>query len=124
MEAEPSVLLPLAIVDSDFVQFQKVEGYNAGAKVLGPVITIAFLLEIGETANGIDDNGDGRIDEGYVTYTVQGDPAIRIGGNVLGLRFNGLPNGIMISLDVGLVDRDGQLVQDSFTRIVAFRNAA
>ena len=42
---------------------------------------------------------------------------------MVGLRFNGLPNGIMISVDVGIVDRDGQLVEDSFTRIVAFRNA-
>ena len=123
MEAEPTVLLPLAIVDSDFVQFQKVEGYDAGAKVLGPVITLGFQLEAGETANGVDDNGDGRADEGYVTYTEQGNPTIRIGGNVLGLRFNGMPNGITFSVDVGIVDRDGQLVQDTFTRIVAFRNA-
>ncbi len=123
LETEPTVLLPLSIVDSNFVQFQKVTGYDAGGKVLGPVITLGFQLETGETANGADDNGDGRADEGYVTYTEQGDPTIRIGGNVVGLRFNGLPNGIMISVDVGIVYRDGQLVEDSFTRIVAFRNA-
>ncbi len=123
MEAEPTGLLPLSIIDSDFVQFQKVEGYDAGTKVLGPVITFGFQLETGETANGVDDNGDGRVDEGYVTYTEQGDPTIRIGGNVVGLRFNGLPNGITVSVDVGIVDRDGQLVQDSFTRVIAFRNA-
>ena len=123
MEVDPNGLLPLSIIDSDFVQFQKVEGYDAGGKVLGPVITLGFELETGETANGVDDNGDGRIDEGYVTYTEQGDPTIRICGHVVGLRFNDLANGITISVDVGIVDRDGQVVQGSFTRVIAFRNA-
>lgn len=124
MEAEPLTLLPLSVTDSDFVQFQKVEGYDAGSKVLGPVITLGFQLEAGERANGADDNGDGRIDEGYVTYTELGSPAIGIGGNVLRLRFDGLSNGIRITVNVGIVDRSGLLVEDTFTRVIAFRNGA
>lgn len=123
MEVEPGTLLPLSINDSDFVQFQKVQGYEDGNKILGPVTKIGFTLAPNETNVGEDDNGDGRIDEGFITYTIEGSPTIEIGGNVLGLRFNGLPNGIMIAIDVALVDDDGQLVQNTFTRVVAFRNA-
>ena len=97
-------------------------------KTLGTVTTLGFQLAPGETANGIDDNGDGRVDEGVVTYTytpASGGPVtVQIGGNVTGLRFNssGTGMGMLIAVDIGMSNRKGNLMQKTFTQEVTFRN--
>ena len=57
---------PLPPVGSDFIEFQRSEGYVAGAVQWGPVIRIGFELEDSEMDNGIDDDRDGLVDEGVV----------------------------------------------------------
>ena len=48
------------------LDFQHAVGYAAGAVVWGPTIRVALELAPGEVDNGVDDNGDGLIDEGIV----------------------------------------------------------
>lgn len=45
------------------VRFQTVRGWSAGSLVLGPVERIFARIEPTETNNGLDDDGDGLIDE-------------------------------------------------------------
>jgi prepilin-type N-terminal cleavage/methylation domain-containing protein len=74
------------------ISFRKEDHYdqNAQAIVWGPLVTYSFVpagppvypaAEL--DANGIDDNGNGLVDEGYVTRSEGGSSAIAIATNVL-----------------------------------------
>ncbi len=120
---DPNTVTPTDMTDSSWITFQIVEGYASGAPVLSDPITIEYLVVTGETLNGLDDNGDGRADEGVIKYT-SGDPAvtIEIAGNVTDVRFNPITNGIEFSIDVALVDEAGDEMIKTFTQKVTFRN--
>lgn len=45
------------------IDFARVSGVAAGAAVLGPTRRLQLALEVGELDNGVDDNGNGLIDE-------------------------------------------------------------
>lgn len=51
---------------SDRLDFQVPTGWTAGAATWGPLRRIGFEQELGEPLNGIDDDGDGTVDEGAV----------------------------------------------------------
>ena len=121
MQAYPSSVTPAVLDDDEVVQFQKVTGYSGGTVQLGPVNSIQFQLATGETDNGLDDNGDGRIDEGTVVHTVDGVSTI-VAANLLGLAFTSSAGGISFSFDIGLLGEDGSVVQRSFSRQVRLRN--
>ena len=133
--AEPSTVMPVLIADSDFVQFQKVEGYKNDAVLLSPVITIRRQptpidqIPVRNQGQKRKLEPDGTIspdlftyDEGLLTSTEEGSPPLGIAGKVLGLRFNAIPNGLSFSVDIGLVNRDDVIVQKTFTEQVIFRN--
>ncbi len=121
--ADPASVTPVVMVDSSWITFQTVVEYSGGAPVLSDPITFAYTIATGETFNQTDDNGDGRADEGVVNYTSD-DPAvtIEIAGNVTDLRFNPITNGIEFSIDVALVDEEGDEMIKTFTQKVTFRN--
>ena len=121
--ADPTTLTPLIISDSSSVTFTPVVGYNAGV-VYGNSTTISLTLETGELSNNLDDNADGRADEGFITIQEQGSPAVQLAGNILGLRFSSIDSGMIVEVDVGIVDRNGDLYQESFSRTVYFRNGS
>jgi prepilin-type N-terminal cleavage/methylation domain-containing protein len=121
-EAFPASVLPIIMANSSFVSFQKVVGFENGIVQLGPLITLGFEPETGEQVNGRDDNRDGRVDEGYVTFTEFGRPAIRLVGDVLSLRFNPATNGISYAVEIGRVDREGQVTRRTYQQGAAFRN--
>ena len=85
---------------------------------------IEFELATGETDDGTDENGDGRIDEGFITITEAGGTPIVIAEEILGLRFNRSLVGVAIDFDVDLavLDRDGNLLQRTFSQTVSQRN--
>ena len=136
----PPSLLPLVITDSAYVEYREVIGFTAGVPDLGNTIIVGWEpdTEGGELFDGTDNNGDGRVDEGYITRLDTGDTAVvgaypdwdgyaggeklRIAGNVIGFRLNNAPGGISYSTDVGLIDREGNLLMESFTEQIAFRN--
>jgi prepilin-type N-terminal cleavage/methylation domain-containing protein len=120
--ADPSKLLPLGLADSSWVQFQRVTGYAGGVPQLAPPVTVAFQLAPRESANGRDDNGDGRVDEGSITLTVGSGSPVTLAGNILGFRLNGTTGGISFAVDVGLLDDTGALVQKTYQGQVSFRN--
>jgi hypothetical protein len=122
MQARAVTVLPLAMSDSDHLQFQRVTGYKNGAAQLGPVTTYGFELAPGEAKNGKDDNGDHRVDEGFIVQAEAGGTGVPIAGQVLALRFTSAAGGVSFAVDVGLVGRDGQLVQKTFVQRVTFRN--
>ena len=121
MTAHWSSLNPLVPVNAPSMQYQDVIDWVADAVVLGPVKTIAFELAAGELANGLDDNGDGRADEGFVTLGEAGGPTIRVAGNVLGLRFNKLGDSLSFEVDLGVINGYGELTTKTFSQVVSFR---
>lgn len=120
--ADPASIQPVLLTNSNTLQYQTVTGYSAGVATLGPVTTLGFQPAAGETINGADDNGDGRVDEGFLTMTVANQPAVQIAGDVVGLRFNSTPAGLGFSVDIGRINRDGQLTTRTFTQEISFRN--
>ncbi len=135
-------LLPFVIDNSVYIQFREVVDIDvAGNAVLGDFIVIGWQAEPGETLNGLDDDGDGRIDEGYVSrldkgntvpyggypvasqWQTQGQSTLtQLAGNILGLRFSSTLGGLSYSVDVGLVNADGTVTQTTFTRQITFRD--
>lgn len=122
MAASEASILPLVSTDGDFVQYRQVTGYASGAVQLGPLKTIELQLYPGEEANGLDDNGDGRIDESFLTITEGTGTPVRISGDVIGLRITYITGGITFAVDLGRVDRDGVLTQVTVSQRVSFRN--
>lgn len=119
--AYPPTLLPLSISSSTYVTYQKVTGYQAGAPTLGPVTTLWMDLVPGELPNGLDDNGDGRADEGFLTLTEGANAPIPIRGHVLRLEFDATPSGLSFSLDIGVSDRRENVRRKTFAQKVSFR---
>ena len=60
---------PEAPFGSDSIRFERVEGWTAGAPVWSAEAELRFEYEPGEDDNGVDDDGDGLIDEGQVVWT-------------------------------------------------------
>ncbi len=139
-------LLPLAT--SSTLTFQQVVGYGGGAVVWSADNVFAFQLETGEIADGLDNNGDGRIDEGVVVWTqnvgqpnqssvvlchgvsslLQGEVANLAddNGNGLidepGLAFELQGNVLVIRLSLEVPDDDGRLVVKTVQTAVRVRN--
>ena len=64
------VVTPTADLAASGVSFQRATGYVAGTVTYGPQERIAWEPEPGEIDNnGIDDNGNGLVDEGQVVLT-------------------------------------------------------
>lgn len=61
-----------APLGADTITFQAVDDFAAGAVVLGNLNQLAFQYAPGEANNGIDDNGNGLIDEGGLAFEVVG----------------------------------------------------
>ncbi len=86
--------------------------YASRAPVFGNQVRYRWILESGETANGMDDNGNGLVDEGAIekTETLEGRPAVRsvICRDVAckGLRF--LPGNGSVSITLELQRRDAR----------------
>lgn len=120
--AHPASLLPLLIANSNFVSFQKVTGFSGGAVQLGPRLTLGFQLAPGEVVNGLDENGNGVADDGFLTLTPTAGTPIRLCGNVQALRFTSIAGGMSYSADLAFKNEKGQVTQRTYTRQVAFRN--
>lgn len=119
-EAAPSTILPVLLTDSNTITFQKVLDYDGLTQTLSPAMTFSLSPEPGEIINGLDDNEDGRVDESFFAYESEG-AEIMLAHSVLGLRFNAVINGIEFTVDVGGVDREGDLIQFSFSGRVTLR---
>ena len=119
--ADPSSVLPLVLVNSDNIQFQRVVGVGVGGPILGSVVTIRFELVGTETANGLDDNGDGRIDEGRVVLIVGPADPIVLGENALTLDLDSTASGVSVTVITARLSAASTLIQRSFARNVSFR---
>ena len=123
--ASSGSVLPAVLANSPTLQFQRVIGIdtaNDSAPILGPVNTVEFALAPGENADAVDENGDGRADEGSLRHTIDCQPARVVSENILGVRFSSTARGVEIAVDVGVVDRNGLLIQQTFTEHVRFRH--
>jgi type II secretory pathway pseudopilin PulG len=119
--ADPTSIKPLALLNSTYVTFQKVLGFADGLPQLGLPATLELQAAPGETWNGKDDNGDGRIDEGFLVLTLTGGDPIRLAGNIQSVSFNPIPNGLSFTVTLGVTDH-GRLIQKTFYQEVNLRN--
>ena len=139
---DPDSLLPIVIDNNNYIEFLEVLGINSisGNPILSDYVVIGWHVVKTELMNGQDDNGDGRIDEGYISrlernktnpggnYPGPGQwktedqrTLTPLAGNIVVLRFNSTVGGLSFSVDVGLVDDEGVVTQETFTRQISFR---
>ena len=60
---------PAGQFGTDDLLYRQVVGLNGTVKTWGPQSRLAFEYEPDENDNGLDDNGDGRVDEGQLVLT-------------------------------------------------------
>jgi hypothetical protein len=121
-QASPDTVLPALLGDTSWIYFKKVTGFTDGAVQLGAPIIIFWQLAAGESANGLDDNGDGYSDEGLLLYSEGWQKPVPLAAHVFGLRFNSTTGGVAYEVDVGRWDRRGALTRRTFAQEVSFRN--
>lgn len=119
---DPASLQPFALTEARTCSYQPVVHYVAGAPVLGARTSLGWIPVPGETIDGTDENGDGRVDEGRLVLQVTGQPEVVLAENVLGLALTSANRGVDISLSIGIVNRSGELLQRTFSQRVTFRN--
>jgi len=120
--AAPSTVLPVAMSNSSWCAFQPVIGQSSGAAVLGTLVTLRFAISETEEDNGLDDDGNGLIDEGYLEIEQDGVTQ-RISGKILDLRFNPTATGLECTVDVG-GRGTSSTIERTYSISVAFRNSA
>lgn len=60
---------PAPGVGSERIDYLRAESFALGAVQWSPLRRLAFEYEVGELDNGLDDNGNGLVDEGLVVLT-------------------------------------------------------
>ena len=120
--ANAESVVPVILDNSTTVSFQQVVGYDGNDVLLGPVISFTWWIAAGEEANGLDDNGNGLADEGDIVMTVDSSDPTILASNILDLRFNPTPSGIMFSVVCAARNRRGLVITEEFQQGVSFRN--
>ncbi len=59
---------PGAPLGTDALSYQRATGWVGGSIVWSPIERVAFEIEESELDNGVDDDGDGFVDEGVVVH--------------------------------------------------------
>lgn len=91
------------------------------AAALTAVRTVQFRLEPGETQNGVDDDGDGLIDEGDVVYDQDGTEVL-LTRNVERCTFALTDRTLVIELRAGARRKDGQVQRFTARQTLYLRN--
>jgi hypothetical protein len=110
------------------ISFQIASGYSGSSIQWSDVITIAFEYAAGETDNGVDDNGNGLVDEGVVTRTVTpavGSPTKKTLGHWVvedGLSFNLRLDVLTITLKLRKAGYRGDPWETTLTTAVQIKN--
>ena len=122
LAAEPDSLKPMVIDNAISITYSRVEAFD-GQQQLSEPRAVFHQLALGETRNGKDDNGDGRIDEGWVILKeTPSSPGHAIAADVTDLRFTAVNGGLDVLVQVSVSLDDGTVVQRSAERQISFRN--
>ncbi len=100
---------PVAPFWASTVSYARCQGWAGGAMVVGPTRSIRLALEAGELDNGIDDNGNGLIDERSVLLvpdTATPAETVGLGSYVRELAQGEVQNGVDDNAN-GLIDEAG-----------------
>ena len=101
---------PSAPASTSSITYQKATDFVGDAIVWGPPGRLEFRLSAGELADGVDNNGDGLVDEGMVVWvensTLVNEQEVIIATHVRNMLEGELPNG-MDDNGNGLIDEPG-----------------
>jgi prepilin-type N-terminal cleavage/methylation domain-containing protein len=138
---------PVAPWGTSALTFQRIEGYTAGAIDWGTPVRLSLELDVGELDDGVDNNGNGLVDERRLVYTI--DPggaeesttwahgvrellegespnALDDNGNGLkdeaGLSFQRVGGRLLIRLSLQENDGQGNVLVHTVTTTVRLRN--
>ncbi len=113
---------PIELQPAVGMRFRCADGsLSMNAAALTSVRTFELVLEEGETDNGIDDDGDGMVDEAYLMRRQDGD-SWPIARGVESLTFTMEGRIVRVSLTCARRMNDGHLVRSSIQRNCFVRN--
>lgn len=120
-KANPKEVSPLLLDGDDNITIKEVVDHDGKDAVSATdALEIEFKLAEGEADNGKDDNGDGRIDEGYISFKEGSKTAGTVIEDVLDLSFDADAGGITYVVTIGVIVK-GELVKHTFSQYVAYR---
>jgi len=123
VDAGISSLQPPFPNGSSSLTFQRNLGYSAGALTFDTPATLSFAYAPGEANDGIDNNNDGRIDEGRLMRIKDGDTVVL--SNDLaegGIAFTQNGNAIRIVVTLEKVESPGRVLRTVSEVTVQVRN--
>lgn len=104
------------------VRFQSAAGtLSLNASVLTPPREIEFRMDSAEVANGIDDDGNGLVDDGALYLLYNTKPVLLLDG-VEACTFTFEDGMLRVSLDCGRVDAAGRVHRSSIEHSFHLRN--
>jgi prepilin-type N-terminal cleavage/methylation domain-containing protein len=105
---DAEALLPVAVASSDWVEYQRASDHDGTNVIWGPLERLLFERDDGELDDGLDNDGDGLVDEGRVVWVREpGAPDER--RNVLA---TGVPETGMGEIAGNAADDDGNGLED------------
>jgi len=112
----------LAGVTYDDITLLPVVGVQSGGMVFGPAVRYRFEVDSGEDANpGVDDDGDGLVDEGNLIRSTGGSETV-VCSRVKDVGFTLSNDQLHITLTASALDDDGYEHQFTGQAAVSFRN--
>ncbi|MBI2901588.1 MAG: prepilin-type N-terminal cleavage/methylation domain-containing protein [Planctomycetes bacterium] len=123
-DAGVSTLQPPFPNGATALTFRRNTGYTGGAITFGAPITYAFAYEPGEYDNGIDDNQDGRVDEGRLVRTENNGDSVILSRDIAegGITFTQAGNTVRIVLTLELLDERREPVRTTIDTTIQIRN--
>lgn len=119
-DAGVNTFSPAAPADSTTLTFRRNISFQNGAITYGDPVTCAFQYAPGETDNGLDDNGDGRVDEGMLVRTEGGAP-VELSLDLVENGITFTQNGRVVTVTLSLQRLDWKREPVTYTRQVSFQ---
>lgn len=115
-------VIPAEATPYDSIQFRALTGYPYGSTPdLGPLRVLRFKLDVGEIANGVDDDRDGLIDEGGL-YVEEGGKPVELAEGVELFRVIKIGRTLVFTIQCGGRDSDGGMQRTRFEQTIVLRN--
>lgn len=105
-------------------RFQSADGIlSMNATALTPMREFEFFMDAGESDNGVDDDGDGMVDEGRLQLRIGNSPVQLVLAGVERCDFSLAGRLLTITLTCARRDGDGHLYRATTTQSIYMRNS-
>ena len=106
----------------DELRFKRVINFGTGGIVTSPETTLRRTLDPGENSNGVDDDGDGLVDEGTLLLATAGGVSATIATGVTSFSIRLQGKSLTVTVSAGIGGPGGDARTESVVRTVTLRS--